>query len=507
MAITLTGLAANDRTPGNYVEVAFAQGDASLGNTTYGALLIGNSTSAGSATAAVVYGPSTSTPLNTEADAIALFGRGSELHRMYRVFVGVNPNTPVSAIAVADPSGTAATRDHVIATTATGAGNLRIYIAGVAVDTPIASGDTAANIATAVVATINQKATEVALPVTASVVTSTTVRLTARQTGPRGNWIRSGALITSGIGTTVSNSAFGFLASGATADSSTSALATIAASRYAYIVSAANDSTQLAALKTQVASQALPTSNLRQIFFYGSNDTAGNTNTLAQGINHARGRCVWLANSDWEPPVLAAYAAAVVALEEVPFPPRCNFSGYGNDATTAGRWSVPAPLDGSAPTRAQVKAAIIAGVSPVGVNPNGTTYLAKLVTNYTAPSGGNPTDLRILDHHKVTVCDRFADDWVNKANQQFAGKKVAGDPLPGQRVPSADVVTPRVAKAALSKLVQDYGDVDLVQNVANIQAGIVCQRDPVVPSRIVASVPLETIDILDQTATLVNQTR
>jgi len=507
MAITLTGLAANDRTPGNYVEVAFAQGDASLGNTVYGALLIGNSTSSGSATAATVYGPTTSTPLNTEADAIALFGRGSELHRMYRAFVGVNPNTPVSAIAVADPANTAATRDHVVATTATGAGNLRIYISGVAVDTPIVSGDTAATIATNAVAAINQKALEESLPVTASVVTSTTIRLTARQTGSRGNWIRSGALITSGIGTTVTNGAFGFLSGVGAADSNTAALTAIAATRYAYIVSAANDTTQLGALKTQVTTQALPVNNQRQVFYYGTSDTAGNANTLAQTINHARGRCVWLANSDWEPPVLAAYTAAVVSLEEVPFPPRCNFSGYGNDATTAGRWSVPAPLDGSAPTRAQVKAAIIAGVSPIGVNQNGTTYLSKLVTNYTAPSGGSPTDLRILDHHKVTVCDRFADDWVSKANQFFAGKKVASDPAPGARVPSSDVVTPRVAKAALAKLVSDYGDVDLVQNVPNIISGIVCQRDPVVPSRIVASVPLETIDILDQTATLVNQTR
>ena len=44
-SIPLTGLAANDPVPGNYLEISFAQGAASLGSATYPILLLGTSES------------------------------------------------------------------------------------------------------------------------------------------------------------------------------------------------------------------------------------------------------------------------------------------------------------------------------------------------------------------------------------------------------------------------------------------------------------------------------
>ena len=63
----------------------------------------------------------------------------------------------------------------------------------------------------------------------------------------------------------------------------------------------------------------------------------------------------------------------------------------------------------------------------------------------------------------------------------------------GDGHPFADDVSPRVIKAALQKLVADYGDIGLVQNVAAINAGIAVIREIGAPTRISTSVPLQTV--------------
>lgn len=505
--ITLTGLAANDPLPGHYFEVAFAQGEPSLGTTTYAAMLLANMLSTGSATSGtVIYGPNNG--LQSENDAITLFGRGSEMHRMYKFWLKGNKNTPVYAVAIADPAGTAATKDMVVTVTATGNGNLRIFVCGEFVDTAITSGDTIGTVTTNAVTNINSAALTNGWPLTAAVVTTSTIRFTARQTGLRGNWIRIGNQITAGIGTAVSNGAFGFLASGATADSNTTALATILPYRYYYIVSAAGsdlggDATQAGALLTQVGTQAAPTVGIRQRVFFGSNDSLANVTTLATGFNNARADVVHLKDGDWEPQCLNAFLAGVVATFEAPFPMRCNFAGFGNDALTSAYWSVPAPLNGAAPTRANLVSALNNGISPIGVNANKSTYLVNLVT--TRSLSGSTPDYRIRDHHKVTICDRFTDDLQTKFTLNFAGKLIGDDPPAGGRTPGPNVITPKVVRFSVEKLVREYAEADLLQQVDTIIAGTIVQRDTSPTTRISSSIPLRPVDAFFQSATFVAQ--
>ena len=500
-AVVLTGLSASDPVPGNYIEINFAQGPASLGTGVYDVLFMGNKTSSGSATVdTVVYGPNSATPLASEADAITLFGAGSELHRMIAAFLKVNRVTPIYAIAVTESAGTAATRDHVISGTATSDGNIRFWVGPEFVDVSVASGTAAAALATAAAAAINAKTS---WPVTASVVTSTTLRLTAKNKGPRGNFIRSGQQVSSAAGIAVTNPAQDFLTSGATADDNTVALSTILPNRYYNIVSAAGDATQFGALVSQVSTQAAPITGLRQRAFTGSNDSLANTTTIATGRNAARAEIVWLAQSDVEPPVLAATAVSVYALEELPFPFRTNFAGYGNDAKTQPNWTLPAPRSGASPTRANVASALNNGITPIGVNTNGSTYIVNRIT--TRSLNGATNDYRIRDAHKVTVCDRYADDLSSKYALQFGGKKIANDPPQGAKQPGPDVATPRVVKAAIDQLTREYGNVDLVQNVDEIIAQTQVQRATSPTTRMEARIPLQTIDNLLQTATAVDQ--
>lgn len=499
-SISLTGLAANDPVPGNYAEINFAAGPASGGTGDYAVLLLGNKTSGGSATVdSVIYGPDTTTPLANEADAIALFGNGSELHRMWKRFTKVNLSTSVYALAVTESVGAAATGTITLSTTATGGGTLRVYVCDEFVDVAIASGDTVTTIAAAAKAAINGK---LDWPVTAD-NSAGVLALTAKQLGLRGNWLRYWSRIFPSCGTTTSTSSVAFMTGGSTADSSTTALATILPTRYYYIVSAAQDATQAGALLTQVNTQALPITGIRQRVFVGSVDTAANAITIATGLNGARAELAWLAQSDVPPCELAANHAAVASLEEAPLVPRCNFSGYGNDSKTTGNWKIKAPLSGAAPTRAQIKSALNNGVTAIGVNKNGTTYLVKRVTTRSLTS--SQVDYRIRDAHKVTICDRYVDDLIAKANAAFSGKLVGDDPIANQPIQGPDVITPRVLKALINKLTRDYGDNDLLQRVAEIILGTIAVRESSPTTRLSASVPLQPIDILDQVAFQVNQ--
>ncbi len=501
VSIPLTGLAANDPVPGNYIEVNFAQGPASSGTTEYAILLMGNMLSTGSAQAdGYVYGPDTTVPLTSVADAIALFGQGSELHRMYAKVLKVNTATSVYAIVVTESSGSKASRNITFATTSNANATLRVYVQNEFVDVSVVSGDTAATIATNAITAVNANGD---WAVTASSGGSGILTITAKQKGLRGNFIRCSARFLSSCATTSDTTTQAALTGGTTADSNVAALATISGSRYYNIVSAAEDATQFGALITQIGTMAAPIVGLRQKGFAGSVDTLANATTLATGINAARAEVVWQQNSDWTPAELAANEAAVVALFEAPAVPRLNFSGFGNDANTQAFWQVKAPLTGTIPTRAQLKSALNNGLTPIGVGKSGSTYLVKRVT--TRSLSGSVNDYRIRDAHKVTVCDRYADDLVTKQALQLSGKQIGDDPAPGQRVPGPTVVTPRVLKALVDQQTREYGNNDLLENVSTITANTIVVRESAPNTRLSARVPLDIIDILDQTATAVDQ--
>ncbi len=498
-SIVLTGIAANFPVPGNWVETNFAQGAASLSSATYGILILANKSTAGSATAdTVIYGPLSTPPLVTDADAVTLLGAGSPAHRMWRAAVAVNKTTPVSVVCVTESVGASATGTITYATTATGAGVTRVYIGENFVEYSIASGDTATVIAAAIKALINAQTT---WPVTAD-NSAGILTITWKTKGPQGNWGRYSSTITGGIATT-GTTAVTYMTGGTTADVYTTALATILPYRFYYIVTEASSisgaSTQTTAVVTQVGTQALPITGIRQRVFNGSVDTLANTTTYAVALNNARAEIIWSPTNDRPPEELAATAAGIYALEEQPFPFMCNFDGYGNDARTQAIWNVKAPRSGNSPTVANFQSALNNGITPVGVNANGSTYLVSRIT--TRSLTATVSDYRIRDAHKVTVEDRFADDWIAKLVLQFSGFLIADDPAPGERTPGSRVATPRVIRAALAKLVRDYEGVDLLENGTTIIANSVVQRETSPNTRMSIRVPLDIIDCLHQTCT------
>lgn len=501
--IVLTGLTANDAVPGNYIEINWAVGDSGGFQGEYPILLIGNKTAAGDAVVDTqVYGPTSDLPAQTETDVIARTGAGSELHRMWRRAAAVNKETSVFLLAVTESAGAPATLAITWTGTAAAAGSTRIWVGDESVDVAIATGDTPTVIAASAVAMVNAKTY---WPVTAANAAGV-VTLTAKNRGPRGNFLRgSAAVYGTGVVTTVAPSVATAFAGGTTEDDYTAALATILARRFYYIVPAANNATgtQLSAVVDQVNAQALPTSGIRQRVLAGSTGTANTATTIATGRNATLAELVWLGEADWTPAELAANQAAVYSLGEAGSKPRNNWSGYGQDEASQSLWKVPAPRSGYVPTRATIKSLLSNGVSPIGVGAYGRTYLVKGVTTRSL-QGGQP-DYRIRDRHRVTQLHRFAEDLLAKLVKQFSGKDLGDDLKAGERPADGNLVTPLILRAAVLRLIDDYLSAARFKNGDTIKAGTIVQRSPVSANRVEIKIPAQLIDILDQTAVAIDQ--
>jgi len=501
----------NSSLPGIYAYIQFAQGAFSGASASYNALIIGSKLAAGSASTNVVYGPDTTTTMSSQQDAINLFGAGSEAQRMVSRFLAVNTSTPLYVICPdgygGTGSGSSSTGTIVVSGTATSGATLNVYVADAFVSVGVSTGDTAIVIATNIVAAINSQNL---WPVTAanSGGTSATVTLTAKQQGLRTNFIAYQVAFvgTTSVGVSVSPTADTYMSGGTTTDSNANVLSVIDTTRYYYIISAAEDATNLGRLQSQIDTQALPTNGIRQRFIAGSQAASVSTvNTIAVGLNDPRGAICWQQSSDWAPAELAANLGAVVSLVESAFSSSTlNFDSFGANANTSGLWNVNAPRSNVGPTKIQQQSAIQNGVSPVAIGPSGSSNLVQLVTCYSLLNAQYP-DPRVRDWAIVSICDRFTDDLISQLSVFIGNSTVSQDPSQNQVAPPGSV-TPTNLKTIINRLVRDYGDIGLLTNVGQIISQTVVTYDPVnAPNTLSAVIPLQPIPLLHIIGLLVQQ--
>jgi phage tail sheath gpL-like len=458
----------------------------------------------GAAVASTVYGPDTSVPCQAESDVTTLFGAGSELHRAFLRFTAVNQSTALYFCPVADPAGTAASGTISFTTTSTAVGNCTVWVGDQSVSFTIPSGSTVTATALLAVTAINANY-GARWPVTASASVGV-VTLTALNTGPNGNGIKIGAVITgTGVGTTVAPTAPTVLASGATADSYTAALAAIISVRYYNILVCDSAAAQVGAVCSQVNTQALPLNGIRGRVFCGFGLGLASGITFATGLNDPRCEIALTNGTDITPLECAANNCALFTLLEAQENPRLNYSMYPTNPTDAASWKLVAsrsgPSAGLTPT--QITSALNNGLTPYAVLPSGQLQLVKRITSYSL--NGSVQDTRTRDACKVFVEDLFCDDLQTLISQQFGGCALIDNPPPGAPIPQGKVVWPRLVGDAIDQLITQYAGASLFQNLAAILAGTIVQRSPVNRDRIEAMVPSQVVDICDQFALVVNQ--
>jgi phage tail sheath gpL-like len=407
-------------------------------------------------------------------------------------------------VAVKESTGAAASLSVTFSgSTATANGTIRAYIGNTFIDTAVSVGDTPSNVASNVQAQVNS-ILDAALT---SSATGPVLALTAKQHGPRGNSIRvSLQVVGAGVGITSSAQNFANLSGGTVEDSWTNALATIDPLFFSYIASPGEDATSegnLGELVTQVVAQSQPTVGIRQRVIGAQTGSLGSANSFAKSLNSPLCDIIWQENSNLTPGEIAAYTAGMVCLAESSAIPMLNFDNLGTSPATAALWQVAAPFDGTAVSRTSLVSALVSGVSPVSTLTNGQSMLVSLITSYSQdPVSGN-LDTRVRDHSIVTVMYLAANLIQSMIAQSFANKQAAENPAPGQKPPTAQVVTPSLLVSAVNKVISRMNDNGLL---ANLPASLAATQAVLnSPTQFGVLVQLQPISLAHQFAINLNQ--
>lgn len=495
-------MSADYRVPAVLAEIVFNQGPATASAPTRNVVFVMPKLSTGTWTVATPY------QVKNEADAIAGAGSGSPLHRALRMFLTANQDATVWAVPVAETTGgspVAATATVVLGTTATGSGTVIATIAGEDCSASFVSGDTATVVGDRLVQSINAKTWLPCLANNASGTVTLTAKIpgTSQGTGTLGVH-RVRGTITSGVGMTVSASAFlGAVTAGAEGSTTeavnfATALTSIIARRFYYMCTSAVDATSLASLKTHLSSKAEPRKGMRCVGIAAYPGTLANAQSLATTLNFPRLQLSWQRNPDTSPDEIVGNIAAVRQKREA-VDAAANMAGY-RDAD----WLVkPAYTTSDWPDDNDQNDAISDGLAVIGSDERGS-YLVMSVNTKSKDSTGAVDDFRACETHRVSVADQFVDELLINTRLKFGRKKFKdderlanGDANPNQRR-IRDVVTPSMVGATVKAQLDDYEANGLVQDAVKSKGGLQVLKSPANASRVECGFDLHSIDHLHQ---------
>ena len=234
--------------PGTYTGYNYYAGPNGLPANIQKVLLIGDVSSAGALAACKP------TEVSSEQEAIALAGSGSVLMQMYKAAKKAWKYAQITLLRHASVSGSAATWESTLSGTATAAGIVSVIINGQKISVGVAKTDTAAAVATALAAEVNNTPDA---PVTAEAATAKVI-LTAKCSGAH---VSAAA---GGLNVSVESEAAGITAGAVSASAGVgtvsleTALAAAFPERYHIIVSPVSDETNLGKLKVHLEAAAAP---------------------------------------------------------------------------------------------------------------------------------------------------------------------------------------------------------------------------------------------------------
>lgn len=438
MAILIDGYSDADKVPQFVGETKFGAGAILAGSATKTLLLVGLKKSGGTATA-----DQDIVDIFSEDDGRLYFDEGSELANMcIAALKQRNGGYRIKAAAVAAAGGAAsATATITIANAATSAGVLRYFIGGKLVDVNIASGTSANDIATAIVARAGQIRDLPILSI-AAVGAVVTVTLPA---GVRGNQLILAQDLSDGPGATTStlggpgssiNANMHRFGGGSGVETLTTILGLLLGERYDYCAFAQNDATSLAAWESHIDAKAGPLEGKMQHVVVGSVDTLVNATSIAQTtLNNQRFQLVWLENGETPASEAASAMAAERAALEGSQPNR-GYDGLVLKGVRAQR------LKSDVPNRNELQTALDSGITPLLSLADGTVSVVRAIT--TRSLDGATPDYRTLDTAEAVVPDAVRDrlKLVWTTEYLAANPYVKPDPADGEPDPPPGVATP-----------------------------------------------------------------
>jgi phage tail sheath gpL-like len=446
--------------PGTYTGYNYYAGPNGLPANIQKVLLIGDVSSAGSLAACKP------TEVSSEQEAIALAGAGSVLMQMYKAAKKAWKYAQITLLRHAAVTGSAATWESTLSGTATAAGIVSVIINGQKISVGVAKTDTAAAVATALAAEVNNTPDA---PVTAEAATAK-VTLTAKCSGA---YVSAAA---GGLNVSVTSEATGITAGAVSATAGvgtvdlTTALAATFPERYHIIVSPVNDETNLVKLKTHLEAAAAPLEQRGQraiCAMVSASATAAKTEALKH--NYERLHIAAVKNkinaTVWE---IAAGLGAIFASNSKPNVPMNGVAIPG--------LAIPEIEDKWSGEEQDVL--LYGGVIPLAEE-DGQLCIVRAVTTKSNNSGVRFT--KLIDTGVIASLDYFRDAILSTHKAKFKNKVIHA-----LLADSINEENKKVAKdledEEILRYIDDYADQFITQESKNEPGRMLCQIPaPVVP--------------------------
>ncbi|OIO04840.1 MAG: phage tail protein [Desulfovibrionaceae bacterium CG1_02_65_16] len=456
--ISFDSIPGSIRKPGKYLEFNTRLAVNTLPANEQKVLLLGQRLTSGSVAAL------TPTLAFSDAEASAYFGAGSMLHRMVRAAISAYAYVELTCLAVDDATaGIAASGGVALAGPASGSGVATLKVGKDLIQVAVDAGDTAAEVAAALVAQVAQQPD---LPVTIAAAEAV-LTITARHKGSLGNSIKLAFTCTaSGVAGVVTA-----MTGGAVDPSITEALAAVAGGGHTIIVTPYTDEANLTALRTHLELVGGPMEQRGAVGVYALTSTLAGTTTLAGQVNHGRVLGALLRGARRLPWEIAAALGAVVASEEDPARPLNTLTLTGID--------VPDVADRL--TRTEQEVLLHNGVTPLEVGPdNNSVQIVRAISTYTVSAGG-VEDVSLLDITTIRTLD-----YVRKAVRERMVLRFPREKLSTR--------TPAKVRSEILDVLYKLEELEIVENVAANADGVVVERDSQDVNRLNAKIPTDVVN-------------
>lgn len=475
MAISFNFIPGDIRVPGAYLEFDASKALSGLPAVPQKILLIGQRLGTGATPA------NTPVRINSIAEAVQAFGRGSMAAHAFAALKAVNDRTESWGIGLADAGGAAMASATITVTgPATGAGTIALYVAGKRLQIGTVSGATANSVAAAIAAAITA---DLDLPVVAAAV-GAVVTVTARNAGTAGNDIDirhshySGEALPAGIGLVIVA-----MAGGATNPDIAAVWAAIADAAFPTIILPFADTATLVSVETELAARAGPMKMIEGMAYYGLRGTQGTLAAAGSARNSQFTSVIGAKSSPSHPVAWAAAYGGTIAYHGAIDPAR-PFQTLAMAGLIA-----PAIVDRFTATERELL--LRDGISTFTVDSSGVVAIERAITTYQV-NPQNLEDVSWLDVNTPLTLFYLRLAFRSRIALRFPRHKLADD---GTNFGSGQaIVTPKAIRAELVAVAKDLEEAGLIEGIEQFKRDLIVERDASDRNRINALIPPDIVN-------------
>ncbi len=399
--------------------------------------------------------------ITSEAQAVGLYGEGSELHRIIKRIKKNNSFNELYALPLAENAeGVAAKKTVTITVNSPESGMINLLIAGRKVTATVSNTSTASSLATYLSDKINAYAE---LPVTAS-DSSGVITLTAKHKGEPGNFIDVQANYyageTTAKGVTISIAS---TVSGAGNPDLAEAIAAMGDNYFTDIVCPYVDSANLTLLKTEMERRENAKMGQDCSVYCGVKGT--HAELVTKG-SYSNSRFIVMQETYGSPDMPEERAAALAAV--------AAYQYQLDPARQLRSLKLVGCLPAKTPLTAEERNLLLnSGVATTTVS-NGDVLIERTVTNYLKNYAGQ-IDVSYLDLETVKTLAYLRYSYVARWLQKYPRHKLASDSYPVKS--GQAIMTPSVAKAESIALANDWYAAGLIENIDEFKQSIISERN------------------------------